>query len=173
MNNRPVFIIGMMGSGKSTKGKKLSKLLDYQFIDLDLSIENYTNTSIQSIFENHGELYFRELETRLLKKNTKPDTLISCGGGTPCFNDNLNTIKSNGTVIYFKASNEALAQRLSRANIKRPLLLNLNETQVLNKLNDLLGKREAFYNQADLVIDALNLSPLRLKELTESIKNLT
>jgi shikimate kinase len=173
MNKRPVFIIGMMGSGKTTNGKKLAKLLDYQFIDLDMAIENHVKTPTQSIFENKGELYFRDLETRLLKENTKPKTLISCGGGTPCFNDNLKTIKRNGAVIYFKASNEALVHRLSNAKIKRPLLLNLNESQMLDKLNDLLSKREVYYNQADLMVDALSLSSLRLIELTKSIKRLS
>jgi|TARA_B110000285_G_scaffold198912_1_gene231699 shikimate kinase len=173
MNNRPVFIIGMMGSGKSTKGKKLAKLLDYQFIDLDLEIEKQVGTSITEIFKTKEEHNFRALETQILKELSKPNTLISCGGGTPCFNNNIEMLKKTGHVVYFKASNEALVLRLINAKATRPLIQNLNSDEVLVKLNTLLSERVMFYDQADLIVEALNLSPIRLKELTESIKSLS
>ena len=99
-----IFITGFMGSGKTTFGKKLAAHLKYDHLDLDQWIEENENIAIEAVFKNEGEQFFRELETKYLKKivKIKKSTVISLGGGAVCFNDNLNVVKNNGLLIYIK-----------------------------------------------------------------------
>ena len=145
-----IFITGFMGSGKTTFGKKLAALLKYDHLDLDQWIEENENITIEAIFKNESDQFFRELETKYLKKivKIKKSTVVSLGGGAVCFNDNVNLVKKNGLLIYIKLSPLALTNRFIKSKIKRPLLQNLNRKELLSEIKKLLLKRKIFYEQA-------------------------
>tara|TARA_B100000809_G_scaffold75896_1_gene73583 strand:- start:327 stop:824 length:498 start_codon:yes stop_codon:yes gene_type:complete len=154
-----IFLIGFMGCGKSTIGKKLAKTLSCKFIDLDKYIEGKTGESIQQIFKEKGEKYFRVLETESLMEICKSDNLvIATGGGTPCFFDNMQRILDKGICIYLKMEANNLAKRLSKEKSKRPLIENLTEKYLVNFIRKKLVEREVFYNKANHIIQAKNIS---------------
>ncbi len=154
-----IFLIGFMGCGKSTIGKKLAKTLSCKFIDLDKYIERKTGESIQQIFKEKGEKYFRVLETESLMEICKSDNLvIATGGGTPCFFDNMQRILDKGICIYLKMEANNLAKRLSKEKSKRPLIENLTEKYLVNFIRKKLVEREVFYNKANHIIQAKNIS---------------
>ena len=164
-----IFITGFMGSGKTTFGKKLATLLKYDHLDLDQWIEKNENITIEAVFKNKGEQFFRELETKYLKKivKIKKSTVVSLGGGAVCFNDNLNVVKKNGLLIYIKLSPLALTNRIIKSKIKRPLLQNLNRKKLLTEIKKLLLKRKIFYEQAHLIINGLNINPNNVAQLMQ------
>lgn len=149
-----IIFTGMMGSGKTTIGKELAKLTGYEFIDTDAIIEKEQNIKIVEIFSKYGEGYFRTLENELVKKiSLKDNSVISLGGGAFCNQDNISILKNTGFTIYLKTSIENILNRLSEDEIKkRPLLKDLNN------FNNLLEKREVYYNQAHLIISTDNKS---------------
>ena len=154
-----IFLIGFMGCGKSTIGKKLAKTLSCKFIDLDKYIEGKTGESVQQIFKEKGEKYFRVLETESLMEICKSDNLvIATGGGTPCFFDNMQRILDKGICIYLKMEANNLAKRLSKEKSKRPLIENLTEKYLVNFIRKKLVEREVFYNKANHIIQAKNIS---------------
>lgn len=162
-----IFLIGFMGSGKTSLGKRLANRLNLEFIDLDQFIEEKYNMSVSSIFEQFGELVFRELETLALKAVIGKDNFVlSCGGGTPCFNSNIQMINEAGISIYIKMNETALVSRLQNSPKKRPLLDNLSNGELLIKISELLGKREYFYNQAKYTIDGINV---KIDDIIEKI----
>ncbi len=127
-----VILIGYMGSGKTTLGKKLSSRLGLKFIDTDSMIEKQQNCSIQEIFNTKGESYFRELEKKLIFELKKEQNLlISTGGGLPCFNDLMAELNELGITIYLKRPAKELANRVIRSKKKRPLLIGKTEEELL------------------------------------------
>ncbi len=151
-----VFLIGYMGSGKSTIGQKLSDLLKFDFLDLDLYIQDKEGQSIPLLFQTKGEIYFRKIESRYLEEViAKENTVVSLGGGTPCYGNNMNVILSsaNAKSIYLKASIPNLVERLFDERVQRPLIAHL-ETE--NELTEFIGKhlfeRSFFYSQSDIAI---------------------
>lgn len=155
-----LFITGFMGSGKSTLGKKTAALLNCHFIDLDVIIEQKANKPISRIFEEEGENKFRELESICLSEAIKQDPcVISLGGGTVCFNNNLELIKRSGILIYIQLPSKVLADRIAASKEKRPLLDNLHEQERLSTIEQLLEKRKPFYEQAHITLNGLNLNP--------------
>ena len=129
-----IFLIGFMGCGKSTLGKKLALKLGYTFVDIDKEIERMVNMSISEYFQKHGEEAFRELESSALKTINLPEnSIIATGGGAPCFFDNLQWMNENGTTIYLSLSPKALAKRLENDTEQRPVLQNF-----INKQNSSL-----------------------------------
>ena len=150
-----IFLIGYMGSGKSSVGKILAKTLNYNFIDFDEYIEEKENKSISQIFKVNGEIYFRRAEHNYLKHLNLSNTIISLGGGTPCYGNNMDIIQSykNSKRIYLKTSIANLSQRLYVEKSKRPLIAHL-ETK--DELNEFIGKhlfeRSVFYNRCDTTI---------------------
>ena len=144
-------IIGMPGSGKSTMAKFLCSQISLSFYDLDLEIEKNEGKNIREIFKENGENYFREIETLTLKKiiKEKNNFILATGGGTPCFNDNMNLINKYGISIFLDTSLDILKERIARNN-KRPLF---NSSDNLKKdLSDLLNLRNPFFSLSNHTI---------------------
>ncbi|MBK6948644.1 MAG: shikimate kinase [Haliscomenobacter sp.] len=149
-----IYLVGFMGSGKSHSGKALASAIEYAFSDLDDLIVQATDCSIPDLFASRGESFFRDLEKGILHQTARLDRhVIACGGGTPCFFDNMQWINSQGTSIYLKASAELLVTRLSPEQNQRPVLREAEtsglETFVRKKLED----RRRFYEQAHWIFD--------------------
>ncbi|MCJ7616788.1 MAG: shikimate kinase, partial [Desulfobacterales bacterium] len=123
LKNNIVYIIGFMGSGKSTAGKKLASHLGWSFIDLDRRIEEHTGKSIPELFSKYGEDYFRDVEANVLKRlKSQTNTIISAGGGTPCHGDNMDFMLETGLTVYLKLTSVQLKYRLSESKGERPLI---------------------------------------------------
>lgn len=154
-----IFLIGFMGAGKTTIGKQLAKALDYDFFDLDHYIESRFQKTIAQIFEEQGEEKFRQIEQTMLKEvGSFEKVVISTGGGTPCFFDNIEYMNNAGLVIYLQSSPEALAARLMACKNKRPLIEGKNEEELLEFIEKTLDKRNQFYQKAKHVVDMEHLS---------------
>ncbi len=147
-----IFLIGFMASGKTKSAKHLAKALNYTSLDSDKEIENDLNKTISHLFSNYGESYFRSLETDWLKKLKVKNTVIATGGGMPCFNNNLELMKSKGRVFYLKYSSKVLTSRLIHSNKIRPLIAGLTEKETQQKVAKLLELREQYYESADYVL---------------------
>ncbi len=151
-----IYLIGFMGSGKTTLGRLLAaKLPDYAFVDLDRYIEEREGgASVLELFEHRGEGHFRELEHRYLQEVMEryPDAVVSTGGGTPCFNRNMELMLADGVVVYLKYSAGMLAHRLGSARTVRPLLQGKDPEQLRAYVEELLPQREAYYGRANVVV---------------------
>jgi shikimate kinase len=138
-----------MGCGKSTLGRKWAKEIGWDFIDLDSYIEEKEGKSISKVFEDCGESYFRRIETKSLKDIIKLNScIVSCGGGTPCFNNNMEMLTLAGCSIYMKVSVKILFDRLKSEKSKRPLIANMTDDQMLEFINYKLKQRSLFYEQS-------------------------
>lgn len=147
-----VFIIGYMGSGKTTVGKKLSKHLSLNFIDLDAYIENKYHKSIAALFEEKDEEGFREIERSALKEVALiENVIISTGGGAPCFFDNMELMNSAGITVYLQASPEELASRLLASKTVRPLIKGKSREELIPFITEHLAKRDRYYKRAKIV----------------------
>ena len=146
-----VYIIGFMGSGKTTTGFRLAGLLGWDFTDLDKCIEEETGMTIPEIFSLHGEDWFRNVESKILR-NLKPlkNEVVSTGGGTPCYRDNMDFMLDTGLTIYLKLTPGQLKSRLSGTNGERPLLKDLGDDGLLEFIEENLAIREKWYNRAEL-----------------------
>ena len=153
-----IYIIGFMGSGKTTAGKKLASLLGWSFIDLDKRIEEYAGKTIPEIFSQSGEDYFRIIETQLLR-NLKmcTKTVISTGGGTPCYIDNMDYMIETGLTIYLKLTPAELKSRLSQSKGKRPLIKDLDQNELTSFIKEKLAVREKWYERSDITMDGIDL----------------
>tara|TARA_S200000501_G_scaffold120503_1_gene113283 strand:+ start:1523 stop:2014 length:492 start_codon:yes stop_codon:yes gene_type:complete len=152
-----IYLVGMMGSGKSTVGKILAKQLGKQCIDLDYQIEKKVGDSIESIFQNEGELKFRYYETLELKKIS--NSVVACGGGIILSNENLNLMKRNGRIIYLKATLDELERRLIKSK-NRPLLKNRDLRDSLEKI---LNERKRKYESIPSIsVHTDGLTPLEV-----------
>jgi len=150
-----IYLVGFMASGKSFLGKHLAESLGCDFLDLDAMIEKGEGRSISQIFEESGEGVFRDLESRYLKKTQNlKRTIISTGGGTPCFAENMDWMNEVGITIYLKASTEKIAERLKKEKSKRPLVAQKDGKELEKFIADLLEKRESFYQMATFVCNA-------------------
>lgn len=149
-----VILIGYMGSGKTTLGKKLASRLGLQFIDTDKLIEKEENITINEIFANHGETYFRELEKKLVLQLKKKDNLlISTGGGLPCFNNLMGELNEMGLTIYLKRPAKELTDRVFNSKKKRPLTAGKSEEELIAFIENALSEREVFYSNAHIIAD--------------------
>ena len=139
-----IYLVGYMGSGKTTLAKKLSKRLQVPFLDTDFEIGKKENKSVSDIFKDEGELHFRMLETQLLiQLNSK--AIIACGGGIPMYNDNMSIINTKGISIYLKASANDLANRLKDEKQHRPLIANIPDKELEGYIKGDLQNRSSFY----------------------------
>jgi shikimate kinase len=170
---RLIYIIGFMGSGKTTAGKKLASLLGWSFIDLDKKVEENEGKSIADIFSENGEEYFRIAESRMLKKlDTAKDTVISTGGGTPCYTDNMNIMLESGLTIYLRLTPLQLRSRLSGSNGDRPLIKDMDQEKLLSFISEKLPARENFYNRSAITVDGIDLDINSLLSRVKSMLNI-
>lgn len=154
-----IYLIGMPASGKSTFGKSVAQKLKYTFLDLDILIEEKNNATIPQIFEEKGEDFFREEEKKALQKTFElKKTIISTGGGTPCFFDNLEQMKRNGIVCFLNTTLEVLAQRTFQSQQKqqdhRPLFKEANSFESLYKMIEKKwNDRKQYYQKAHFEVE--------------------
>ncbi len=152
--NIHVFLIGFMGSGKTTIGKRISSTLDVPFIDLDAIIEKEQGKSIPELFDAVGEASFREIEREALHRYAKGiPCILSTGGGVPCYFDNMEFMFHNGVTIYLKASPLELASRLSAGQESRPLIKNVGRENLPSHIESMLKTREPFYAKATFIVE--------------------
>lgn len=146
-----------MGAGKSVIGRLLSKSLNLSFYDLDSEIEAKYRTTISSIFSKYDEACFRKLETSVLQSFSDNDNFVmSCGGGTPCFNDNMKLMNSLGITVYLKLLPDTLATRIYDSAKKRPLTAEKSRDELSEYVSKMLNTREAFYSMAKISVDCTN-----------------
>src|SRR5690554_2259994 len=147
-----IFIVGYMGSGKTTIGKRLAKTLSLEFIDLDVYIQNKYRKTISQLFEEKGEDGFRQAERQALREVAEfEDVVISTGGGAPCFFDNMELMNRVGTTIYLQAEPGELADRLSASKTVRPLIAGKSREELVPFITGHLSRREGYYNSARLI----------------------
>jgi len=150
-----IFLIGYMGAGKSTVGRRLASHLQLSFIDLDSFIEKRFHKTINEIFTEKGEEAFRKMEKEALEEVSEyENVIISVGGGTPCFFDNIERMNQSGYSIYLQVSPEVLASRLNIGKHSRPLLRYKSEDEIKTFVIESLAKREPYYNKATCVFEA-------------------
>jgi shikimate kinase len=160
----PLFLIGMPFSGKSAFGKLLSSKTGKPCIDLDKKIEESEGRSIEAIFDTSGEEYFRGIESKTLRNlDLSKAPIVTCGGGTPCFLENMDYMEDKGVVIYLYCPMSELVQRALLAD-NRPLLKNVHPDNASEILEEMLKKRELFYSRADIILKN-HTKEGRLKEL--------
>jgi shikimate kinase len=161
-----IFLIGFMGCGKSTLGRKLATRLGYTLIDLDHQIEKIANSTIANYFSANGEEAFRKLESETLKTLDYPkNCVVATGGGTPCYFDNMDWMNANGLTIYIEMTPLALAKRLEQGIAKRPLLSNLSEEGIVHFIETKLEERNVFYKKAKYSLNGINLTPEQIHAL--------
>ena len=167
-----VILIGFMGAGKTTVGKALGKALGVTFYDLDWYIETRMRKTVKQIFDEQGEEGFRKMEHNMLHEVAEFENIvISCGGGTPCFYDNMDYLNQQGDTVYLKASPEVLYKHLKMAKGVRPLLLNKTPEEVQVYIREELNRREQFYGKAKHILDIDVMDSLdKIQFFVEEIK---
>ena len=149
-----VILIGYMGAGKTTVGKALAQELGVPFYDLDWYITNRMRKTIAQIFEERGEEGFRQIERNMLHEVAEfEDVVISCGGGTPCFFDNIDYMNQQAPVVYLKAEPEVLYKHLAMSKNDRPLLRGKSQEELITFITEQLEKRSPYYTKATYTLD--------------------
>ena len=149
-----IILIGYMGAGKTTVGKALAQELGVTFYDLDWYITSRMRKTIGQIFEERGEEGFRQIERSMLHEVAEfEDVIISCGGGTPCFFDNIDYMNQQAPVVYLKADPEVLYKHLAMSKNDRPLLRGKSQEELIVFIREQLEKREPFYTKARYSLD--------------------
>lgn len=171
---RRIILIGYMGAGKTTVGKALAKELHMPFYDLDWYIESRMHKTVKAIFDERGEAGFRKIEHNMLHEVAEfEDIIISCGGGTPCFFDNIDYMNRQGETVYLKATPEVLYGHLKMGKTIRPLLLNKTADEVQVFIREQLAQREPYYSKAKYVLDVNLLDDYeKIKISVEQLKNM-
>ena len=171
---RRIILIGYMGAGKTTVGKALAKELCMPFYDLDWYIESRMHKTVKAIFDERGEAGFRKIEHNMLHEVAEfEDIIISCGGGTPCFFDNIDYMNRQGETVYLKATPEVLYGHLKMGKTIRPLLLNKTADEVQVFIREQLAQREPYYSKAKYVLDVNLLDDYeKIKISVEQLRNM-
>ena len=173
---RRIIIIGYMGSGKTTVGRALAKELGMPFYDLDWYIESRRRKKVSQIFAERGEEGFRQIERNMLHEVAEfEDVIVSCGGGTPCFFDNIDYMNSQAQVVWLKATPEVLHHHLLMGKGDRPLLKGKTPDELIAYIREQLQYREQFYSQARYVLDVslmdnydkIKITVQKLREILE------
>lgn len=153
-DQRCIILIGYMCAGKTTVGKSLAKALNRSFYDLDWYIEERFHKKVPQIFEEEGEAKFRDLERRMLHEVAEFENIVlSCGGGTPCFFDNMAYMNSVADTYYLKASPDTLCSHVAMSRGERPLLKGKNPEELREYITEQVGLRSVYYEQAQHIID--------------------
>ncbi|MEP6595297.1 MAG: shikimate kinase [Ginsengibacter sp.] len=164
-----IFLIGFMGSGKTHWGKIWAVKNQLSFYDLDEQIEKTMGESVANIFEKKGEENFREMERYVLRKfDIKNNFIMACGGGTPCFFENLQWMNEQGITIYLQTSPQEILEKVMNETKERPLLKKINSSELLFFVEQKLKEREPFYKQAKYI---LNTKALTITSLSEILRN--
>ncbi|MFN4254967.1 MAG: shikimate kinase [Saprospiraceae bacterium] len=167
------FLIGFMGSGKTTLGRAWAARLAVPFVDLDAQIETAEGRKIPQIFAEAGEAAFREIERKHLRDTSRhADAVVATGGGTPCFFDNMDWMNESGTTIYLQVPPQTLFERLKKEAAGRPLLTGLGSESLLRVIAETLEKREGFYAQAQFTVPQSGHDFERILENLEAIVRL-
>jgi len=165
-----LFLIGFMGAGKTTLGRKLAEELNCAFYDLDELIEKKSKQTISHIFEEGGEEKFRIVETETLKSiNVNKHQVIATGGGTAMFSDNMQWMNDNGFTVYLMLHPGILLHRLAKEKKHRPLITHLDDVDLFEFIVEKLKKRLLFYNQAKLILNGDKKPELLIEEIKKSI----
>lgn len=165
-----IFLIGFMGSGKTTLGRKLANNFGYDFVDMDHLISQTSGMTIPGIFSEHGEELFRKWETDVLHEIIKKEQLvIATGGGAPCHHNNLDVMNANGLTVYLQLPPEAIRDRLVNSKTERPLVKGKSGEELLQFIKELLQTREKFYLKSKMVVNGMDLDA---GELAEMIRNI-
>lgn len=159
-----IFLLGYMGSGKTTVGNMLSSDMELQFYDLDEEIEKEEGKKISELFSEKGEVYFRKKERKTLEDvlNSEKELLVSLGGGTPCYGNNMEIIKANpeNKTVYLKYSIPYILERLWNERSSRPMISHLDDKEKLEEfIRKHLFERGFYYNQSDIIINCDDKSP--------------
>lgn len=163
-----LFLVGYMGCGKSTLGRKIAKATGYTFVDMDSTIESREGASVADIFHYEGEEYFRKAERELLEElaQKEEDMIVSTGGGTPVWMDNVEFMNVTGHTVYLRRTAEQIASRLSpHGRQKRPKLRGLNDEELVAFMTKNMAEREPYYAKASAVIDCEKCSDAEIIEM--------
>ena len=169
-----LYLIGYMGTGKSTLGRKIAKRTELPFLDTDKMVEEAEGAEVADIITYAGEEYFREAERRALEQTAEFESaIISTGGGLPVWGDNQQWIAEHGVSVYLKRTPEQILSRLSpHGRFKRPKLRGLNDEEVLQVMREGIAEREPIYERADIVIDCSQTSDWEIADrLCELVNN--
>jgi shikimate kinase len=148
-----IFLIGFPGVGKSTLGLELAQLMNFDFVDSDKEISTKENKSIAQILKKDGEEHFRKLESDWLNNYiSDKNTIVSCGGGLPCFNNNIEILKSKGKVIHLKSFEDDAIRKIEESPEDYPILDAIPHDKQRSFISDLFRKRSFFYAQADITV---------------------
>jgi shikimate kinase len=165
-----IFLVGFMGSGKTHWGKIWAAQTGLQFFDLDHVIEAQENKTVAEIFEQNGEAYFRQMETDVLASfSSNNNCIISCGGGTPCFNNNIQWMNAHGTSIYFSAAAPDLLSRIIDERAKRPVFKDVADENLLTFIENKLAEREPFYSQAAITLPVKDITADTIKNIFHNV----
>lgn len=153
-----IYLIGFMGVGKSTVGKKLATKLGWKFIDTDSVFEKKYRLSINTFFDKYGEDLFRKLENEILQSTFELNNyVISTGGGTPCFQGAMQQINDNGISVYLEMNDKAIISRLINSKQKRPLVMNKSNEELIEFVSSKLKERQPCYSQAVITSPAISI----------------
>ncbi len=166
-----IFLIGYMASGKTTIGKKLANHLNLEFIDLDHYIESKEKSTVTEIFKSGGEALFRGLEMKYLKAILARDRnyLLSTGGGTPCFYDNMKLMNETGITVYLKMDAKSITFRLVNSKGNRPIVSQIGEEELEEFITQQMEERKFYYQDAKITVNALGFNKDRISELGDKI----
>lgn len=163
-----------MASGKTTFGRALARRSGLEHIDLDFYIEQRFHSSIKDIFATRGEAEFRRIETAMLREvGEMNDVVVSCGGGTPCFSENMEYMNSRGITVCLTASDEVIADRIQRAGDRRPLMASKTREEILQTIREHMEIRAQYYSRCRITISGDRLeSRSQIAETVDSfLKN--
>jgi len=155
-----IYLIGYMGSGKSTIGRQLASRLNFSFLDMDHFIEGKYDKTVPEIFRDEGEMNFRKKEQSCLQEiSAMENVVVATGGGAPCFFDNMEVMNRTGCCVFLDVEPEELARRLIQANAIRPLLHEKPEEELIQTIEEMMQKRRPFYEKARYIISGNAITP--------------
>lgn len=166
-----VYLVGFMGSGKSSTGKRIAALLGYGFADLDEMVEQEAGMAVSMIFSTYGEEWFREKEREVLHTTAGiDDFVIACGGGTPCFFNNMSFMKKKGITLYLEMEASQLAFRIESYAGTRPLIRDIPNDELIQWIENKLAERREYYELADIRTSGFNADPAELVTILQDYK---